>query len=186
MYFFENFWFLKNFGSIPRWETYLVRFFFLIPLACALCVLLCAQVFFCCYFIWRSEINPYFYINWQPGLCKEEKDAIFNWWENSRSKLNYTDTTVHPVVSNGCAALCPWEELLRIRSMRMIESIATGYCLIKYVEYSLFWISARGKQETESNLAARDITNTTLDGRSPTLTVHQWRFFQIQTLVIDS
>lgn len=34
---------------MPLVETYLVRFFFLIPLACALWVLLCAHVFFCCY-----------------------------------------------------------------------------------------------------------------------------------------
>jgi hypothetical protein len=36
---------------MPLVETYLVRFFFLIPLACALCVLLWAHVFFCCW--WR-------------------------------------------------------------------------------------------------------------------------------------
>ena len=35
-------------------DTYLVRFFFLMPLACAFCVLLWAQVFFCC---WFREVN---------------------------------------------------------------------------------------------------------------------------------
>jgi len=37
---------------MPRVDTYLVRFFFLIPLAWAFCVLLWAQVFFCCGVDW--------------------------------------------------------------------------------------------------------------------------------------
>lgn len=48
LYFLANFWFRRNLGSIPLVDTNLERFAFLIPLACALCVLLCAQVFFCC------------------------------------------------------------------------------------------------------------------------------------------
>jgi len=44
LYFLANFWLRKNLGSIPRVETYLVRFAFLMPLACALCVLLWAHV----------------------------------------------------------------------------------------------------------------------------------------------
>lgn len=51
---------LKNsltFGSIPLVETYFVRFFFLIPLACALWVLLWAQVFFCCCVLNRKDVR---------------------------------------------------------------------------------------------------------------------------------
>lgn len=51
---------LKNsltLGSIPLVETYFVRFFFLIPLACALWVLLWAQVFFCCCVLNRKDVR---------------------------------------------------------------------------------------------------------------------------------
>ena len=46
LYFFANLWFRRNLGSIPLVEVYFVLLAFLIPLACALAVLLCAQVFF--------------------------------------------------------------------------------------------------------------------------------------------
>ena len=55
LYFLANFWFRRNLGSIPRVETNLDLLAFLIPLACALWVLLCAQVFFCCCHRKRGE-----------------------------------------------------------------------------------------------------------------------------------
>ena len=48
LYFLANFWFRKNFGSIPLVDTNFDRLAFLMPLRCALCVELCAHVFFCC------------------------------------------------------------------------------------------------------------------------------------------
>ncbi len=57
LYFLANFWFLRNLGSIPLVLVYLVLLFFLIPLACAFWVLLCAHVFFDCRIIncWTEE-----------------------------------------------------------------------------------------------------------------------------------
>lgn len=48
LYFLANFRFRRNLGSIPLVLTYFCRLAFLIPFAWALCVELCAHVFFCC------------------------------------------------------------------------------------------------------------------------------------------
>jgi hypothetical protein len=48
LYFLANFMFRRNLGSIPLVLTYFCLLAFLIPFAWALCVELCAHVFFCC------------------------------------------------------------------------------------------------------------------------------------------
>jgi len=55
LYFLAYFWFRKNLGSMPLVDTYRCLLAFLIPLAWALWVLLCAQVFFCCYIQIKSN-----------------------------------------------------------------------------------------------------------------------------------
>jgi hypothetical protein len=57
LYFLANFMFRRNLGSIPLVLTYFCLLAFLIPFAWALCVELCAHVFFCCAGVTRSHQN---------------------------------------------------------------------------------------------------------------------------------
>jgi len=83
-HFLQNFWFLKNLGSIPLVETNLVRFFFLIPLAWAFCVLLCWQAFFCCYFRSNEERDNECMVRWH-----------FMWWRKREIQMTAADKNLY-------------------------------------------------------------------------------------------